>query len=80
LFETDAAEQAMIAAGVVPDPTALRDGWDRTVATLLDRATLHRPKDGWMQTGGRHGVHSEHLGTMLAEMQVLQRTYPGARW
>jgi ring-1,2-phenylacetyl-CoA epoxidase subunit PaaC len=80
LFETDAAEQALIATGVVPDPTALRDGWDRTVATLLDRATLHRPKDGWMQTGGRHGVHSEHLGTMLAEMQVLQRTYPGARW
>jgi ring-1,2-phenylacetyl-CoA epoxidase subunit PaaC len=33
-----------------------------------------------MQTGGRRGVHSEHLGTMLAEMQVLQRTYPGARW
>jgi ring-1,2-phenylacetyl-CoA epoxidase subunit PaaC len=80
LFETDTAEQALIATGVLPDPTALRDGWDRTVAALLDRATLHRPEDGWMQTGGRRGVHSEHLGTMLAEMQVLQRTYPGARW
>ena len=80
LFETDAAEQAMIAAGVVPDPTALRDGWDRTVATLLDRATLHRPKDGWMQTGGRQGRHSEHLGHVLAELQYLQRAYPGATW
>jgi len=80
LFETDANEQALIATGVLPDPTTLRNAWDRTVATLLDRATLHRPEDGWMQTGGRRGVHSEHLGTMLAEMQVLQRTYPGVRW
>lgn len=80
LFEVDAAEQAMIAAGVLPDPAALRDGWDRTVATLLDRATLRHPPDGWMQTGGRRGMHSEHLGTMLAEMQVLPRTYPGAQW
>jgi ring-1,2-phenylacetyl-CoA epoxidase subunit PaaC len=80
LFEADAAEQAMIAAGVVPDPAALRDGWDGTVATLLDRATLRRPADGWMQSGGRRGVHSEHLGILLTEMQVLQRTYPGARW
>jgi ring-1,2-phenylacetyl-CoA epoxidase subunit PaaC len=80
LFEADAADHAMIAGGVIPDPAALHEGWDRTVATLLDRATLRRPADGWMQTGGRRGVHSEHLGTMLAEMQVLQRTYPGARW
>jgi ring-1,2-phenylacetyl-CoA epoxidase subunit PaaC len=80
LFGADAAEQAMIAAGVVPDPAALRDGWERTVATLLERATLHRPPDGWMQSGGRRGVHSEHLSILLAEMQVLPRTYPGARW
>lgn len=80
LFEADAAEQAMIAAGVVPDPAALRDGWDRTVGALLARATLLRPADGWMQSGGRRGVHSEHLGILLAEMQVLQRTYPGAQW
>jgi len=80
LFEADAAEQAMIAAGVVPDPAALRDGWERVVAALLERATLRRPAEGWMQTGGRRGVHSEHLGILLAEMQVLQRTYPGAQW
>ncbi len=80
LFEADAAERAMLAAGAVPDPAALRDGWDRTVAALLECATLRRPADGWMQTGGRRGVHSEHLGILLAEMQVLQRTYPGAQW
>jgi len=80
LFESDAAEQQMIAAGVLPDPATLRDAWDRTMEALLTRATLHRPSDGWAQTGGRRGVHSEHLGTLLAEMQILQRTYLGARW
>ncbi len=80
LFEADAAEQQMIAAGVSPDPATLRDAWDHTVEALLARATLRRPPDGWAQNGGRRGVHSEHLGTMLAEMQILQRTYPGARW
>jgi ring-1,2-phenylacetyl-CoA epoxidase subunit PaaC len=80
LFEADAAECEMIAAGVVPDPAALREEWQRSVEALLARATLRRPPDGWTQTGGRRGVHSEHLGTLLAEMQVLPRTYPGARW
>ncbi|MBN8899219.1 MAG: phenylacetate-CoA oxygenase subunit PaaI, partial [Rhodospirillales bacterium] len=42
--------------------------------------TLRRPADGWMQSGGRAGRHTEHLGRMLAEMQVLPRTYPDARW
>jgi ring-1,2-phenylacetyl-CoA epoxidase subunit PaaC len=80
MFETDDADQAMMAAGVVPNPVALREVWHRTIDTLLARATLLRPPDGWMQTGGRRGAHSEHLGLLLAEMQVLQRTYPGARW
>jgi ring-1,2-phenylacetyl-CoA epoxidase subunit PaaC len=80
LWEADAAEGEMIAAGVVPDPVALRHLWEGSVEGLLARATLRRPPDGWTQTGGRRGVHSEHLGVMLAEMQVLPRTYPGARW
>jgi len=41
---------------------------------------LQQPKDGWMQSGGRTGRHTEHLGHLLAEMQVLPRTYPGAIW
>ena len=44
------------------------------------RGTLVRPSDGWMQSGGRDGRHTEHLGHLLAEMQFLQRTYPGATW
>jgi ring-1,2-phenylacetyl-CoA epoxidase subunit PaaC len=80
LFEVDVAEQTLTAGGVVPDAASLREGWDQVVAALLERATLRRPPDGWMQTGGRRGEHSEHLGILLAEMQVLQRTFPGARW
>jgi len=63
-----------------PDPAALRPAWEAAVAPVIARATLRRPADGWMQSGGRSGRHTEHLGHMLAEMQVLPRTYPDARW
>jgi len=79
--EIFAAEDAdLVARGVLPDPASLRPEWDATVARVLAEATLVRPKDGWMQTGGRRGVHTEHLGHMLAVMQHLQRAYPGATW
>ncbi len=62
------------------DPASLRDTWNATVDAILARATLTRPRDGWMQSGGRSGRHTEHLGHLLAEMQFLQRSYPGAPW
>ncbi len=67
-------------AGFAPDPMSLRATWNATVTDVLARATLARPNDGWMQSGGRDGRHTEHLGYLLAEMQFLQRTYPGASW
>jgi ring-1,2-phenylacetyl-CoA epoxidase subunit PaaC len=60
--------------------TENRDIWLGAVTPVLSRATLHRPTDGWMQSGGRAGRHTEHLGHLLAEMQILPRTYPGATW
>jgi ring-1,2-phenylacetyl-CoA epoxidase subunit PaaC len=66
--------------GTAPDPMSLRDNWSATVDGILARATLVRPQDGWMQSGGREGRHTEHLGHLLADMQFLQRTYPGATW
>ena len=60
--------------------SSLRDTWNATVDSILARATLARPPDGWMQSGGRDGRHTEHLGHLLADMQFLQRTYPGATW
>jgi ring-1,2-phenylacetyl-CoA epoxidase subunit PaaC len=80
LFETDDVEAALIAQGVAVDPATLRPDWQRTIATVLAEATLAQPVDGWMQSGGRRGRHSEHLGHLLATMQFLQRAYPGATW
>lgn len=73
-------EEALIAEGVLPEPESIRPHWEATVARVLVEATLDRPRDGWMQRGGRRGVHTEHLGPMLAVMQHLQRAYPGATW
>lgn len=80
MFETDEAERSLIASGAAVDPASIRAAWERNVAAILAEATLARPAGTWMQSGGRHGRHSEHLGHLLAEMQVLQRTYPGASW
>jgi ring-1,2-phenylacetyl-CoA epoxidase subunit PaaC len=80
LFEQDAAERALVEAGVAVDCMALKPVWDATVERVLSEATLARPQDGWMQTGGRRGVHTEHLGYVLAELQHLQRSHPGAAW
>jgi ring-1,2-phenylacetyl-CoA epoxidase subunit PaaC len=80
LFTADAADRALIDTGAIPDLDALRPGWDATVNATLARATLQRPPDGWMQSGGRAGRHTEHLGHLLSELQFLQRAYPGATW
>jgi len=61
-------------------PAPLRAQWDETVDRTLARAALARPQSTYMQSGGRRGRHSEHLGYILAEMQFLQRAYPGATW
>jgi len=80
LFEVDPIEETLVARGIAVDPRSLRCEWDHTVDGCLAQATLDRPTDRWMQTGGRLGRHSEHLGHVLATMQFLQRAYPGATW
>ena len=82
MFETDDAERALIAAGVAVDPAALRAGLGRDASTRVLRRGPRWPgrPAAWMQRGGRAGRHTEHLGHLLAEMQYLQRTYPGATW
>ena len=80
LFDVDDVDRVAIDAGVGIDPAPLRRPWDATIDRVLAEATLTRPADGWMSTGGRRGRHTEHLGPMLAVMQVLPRAYPGARW
>jgi ring-1,2-phenylacetyl-CoA epoxidase subunit PaaC len=80
VFEADAAERSLIDSGIAVDPASLRARWESTVGSVLSQATLTMPQGAWMQSGGRSGRHSEHLGPLLAVMQHLQRTYPGSAW
>ncbi|MET3133442.1 ring-1,2-phenylacetyl-CoA epoxidase subunit PaaC [Oxalobacteraceae bacterium GrIS 1.11] len=81
MFKYDALDLAMVAAGVAPTADVLRRQWLEHVAEIFAEATLSMPApDAWMQKGGKQGVHTEHLGFILAEMQFLQRAYPGAQW
>jgi ring-1,2-phenylacetyl-CoA epoxidase subunit PaaC len=80
LFTMDEGERALVGKGIAVDRATIRPAWDATVDRVLAEATLKRPADRWMQAGGRSGRHSEHLGHLLAEMQVLHRAHPGATW
>jgi ring-1,2-phenylacetyl-CoA epoxidase subunit PaaC len=62
------------------DPSELKKPWEEKVAAVLTEATLEIPQNIFMQSGGKTGRHTEHLGYILAEMQFLQRAYPGAEW
>jgi ring-1,2-phenylacetyl-CoA epoxidase subunit PaaC len=80
LFEVDEVPGRLVAAGVAADPAELRAEWDRTIGAVLGPATLTRPELPPHPGGGRRGLHSEHLGYLLAELQYLHRVHPGASW
>ncbi len=75
-----AYEQTLSAEGIAADPRAFKQEWQDKITEVLLEATLPLPESGWMQSGGKEGKHTEHLGYILAEMQYLQRTYPGCEW
>jgi ring-1,2-phenylacetyl-CoA epoxidase subunit PaaC len=81
LFERDELTARLVEAAVAADPTILRATWEPSITNVLHEATLAPPKkDVHRPTGGRRGRHSELLGPMLAEMQWLHRSHPGASW
>jgi ring-1,2-phenylacetyl-CoA epoxidase subunit PaaC len=80
LFETDEATAVLADKNIAVDKAPLRVKWLAHVKGVLAEATLTVPKDGYMMTGGSKGVHTEHLGHILSEMQYLQRAYPEAIW
>jgi len=78
-------EQQLNKEGIGADLSVLQRKWDKKIKEIFAEAGLSIPagKDGekgWMQSGGKEGRHSEHLGYILAEMQFLQRAYPGCEW
>ena len=80
LFEMPAYESDLVAEGIALDREGLRDDWDKEVKATLRDATLELPDTTHVIRGGREGVHTEHLGFLLAEMQFMQRAYPGLEW
>jgi len=80
MFGMSDDEQHLLDAGIAVDRGALKANWESTVNAILKEATLDVPTDDWTIGGGRDGMHTEHLGFLLAEMQFLQRTYPGQQW
>jgi ring-1,2-phenylacetyl-CoA epoxidase subunit PaaC len=79
-FESDPVDAACAADGLAPAAASLAVPWRASVEPVLARATLELPATTGHQRGGRQGVHTEHLGHLLSELQFLQRAYPGAQW
>jgi ring-1,2-phenylacetyl-CoA epoxidase subunit PaaC len=79
-FMGDELDAEAVRTGTGVDLSAIQPLWRNAIAATLEEATLQLPADGWGQRGGRSGKHTEHMGFILAEMQYMQRTYPGAKW
>ena len=80
MFMGDEIDRALAEAGIACDPASLAQPWREAVEAVLGEATLDLPQGASTRRGGKRGVHTEHLGHMLATMQWLQRAYPGAQW
>jgi ring-1,2-phenylacetyl-CoA epoxidase subunit PaaC len=80
LFIADDIDREAAASGLGVDPSTLADAWQAQVGDVLRRATLTTPPVSYMQQGGRIGRHTEHLGHMLSEMQIVARSDPEATW
>ncbi|MEP6766163.1 MAG: 1,2-phenylacetyl-CoA epoxidase subunit PaaC [Gemmatimonadaceae bacterium] len=80
LLKPDAIDAAVAELGIVVDHDAIASRWNAMVADVVARATLTLPTDIASNRGGRVGKHTEHLGHMLAEMQIVARSHPGASW
>ena len=80
LFHQTEADKAIIAGGIGVDTSTLKDGYYKQVSEVLTEATLDVPDLQYFQKGGKQGVHTEHMGYILAELQYMQRTYPNMTW
>ncbi len=79
-FETDATETTLAGAGTVPLSASLQTAWLAEITRMAAQSGIALPASDYVATGGRVGIHTEHLGHLLAEMQYLSRAYPGANW
>ena len=80
LFEMNEVDEILIKEGIAVDLNAVKSKWENHMSGLLEKSTLTKPESGYMQTGSRKAIHTEHLAFILAEMQALPRMYPDAKW
>lgn len=80
LFLPAGYETALLQENMGVDLSIVRQQWNQKVQEVFAEATIQIPEKSWAQQGGKTGIHTEHLGYILAEMQFLQRAYPGAEW
>ncbi len=81
LFHADETDEQLAKTGVAPDLNMIRTLWNQEVEAVFSRAFIQKPLvSGYMKNGSRQGLHTEHLGYMLADMQFLARAYPDAKW
>ena len=80
LFHQTDADKAMVAEGIGVDATLLKASYYKKVSGILEEATLQTPSIEYFQKGGKQGIHSEHMGFILTELQYMQRTYPNMTW
>lgn len=80
MLTPDSLDKKAKEAGIGVDLDVLKKDWHVNVKGVIEQATLTLPEDGWMHSGGKKGMHSEHLGYILAEMQHIPRAYPDAKW
>lgn len=80
LFHQTEADKQMVAEGIGVDTTLLKTAYYQKVGEILTEATLEAPLVEYFQKGGKNGIHSEHMGYLLTELQYMQRTYPNMTW
>ena len=79
-FEETEVDEILKEKNFAPDLKLLKQKWNEIINSTFEEATLSIPESKDFATGGRNGIHTEHLGHLLAEMQIVARSFPGAKW
>ncbi|MFT5134051.1 MAG: ring-1,2-phenylacetyl-CoA epoxidase subunit PaaC [Gammaproteobacteria bacterium] len=80
MFEQDELELQLVDLGIAVNTAELKPLWESKITEILTEATIELPDSSWTVRGGRLGIHTEHLGHLLSELQYMQRSYPGLQW
>lgn len=80
LFHMTKEDEKAVTLGIGVDVSRLKGAYYETVKEILEEATLEVPESKWFQKGGKQGIHTEHMGYLLSDMQYMQRTYPNMKW